>query len=154
MKTCRGCEIELTIENTFKNYLTCGNLICKLCYGEYRKERLASARTYGDIEYLLVRRLGYTKQRAKQMGVPFNLTLKYLLSIIPKCCPVFNTPFDWTGKDRKHSLSLDRIDPKAGYVEGNVQAISFRANIMKNDATSNELVAFADWVYSMRIPLN
>ncbi len=154
MKNCRKCECELTIENTFKGAISRGNLICKPCYGKYRKKRLALARANGEIEYLLVRRLSYTKQRAKQMGVPFNLTLKYLLSILPKCCPVFNTPFDWSGKDRKHSLSLDRIDSKAGYVEGNVQAISFRANIMKQDATPKELVAFADWVYSMRIPLN
>ena len=151
---CRKCRCALGENNTFVNALLRGNLICKSCYGVYRKNRLIQARKNNDIEYLLVRRLSYTKQRAKNLDIPFNITLKYLISIIPECCPVFNVPFDWTGKNRKRSMSLDRIDPKKGYVEGNIQVISFRANIMKNDASPEELLAFADWVnsmYNMRI---
>lgn len=35
--------------------------------------------------------------------------------------------------------SLDRINPDRGYVPGNVQVISFRANTLKNNATREEL---------------
>jgi hypothetical protein len=45
------------------------------------------------------------------------------------------------------SPSLDRIKPELGYVPGNIQVISARANVMKNDATPEELLAFANWVY-------
>ena len=35
--------------------------------------------------------------------------------------------------------SLDRIDGAKGYVKGNVRVISHRANMLKNDATIEEL---------------
>ena len=47
---------------------------------------------------------------------------------------------------RKYSPSLDRIDPNKGYVKGNVQVISRLANIMKSNASPEELRAFANWV--------
>jgi len=36
---------------------------------------------------------------------------------------------------------IDRIIPELGYVEGNVMIISRRANVIKNDATADELIA-------------
>ena len=42
--------------------------------------------------------------------------------------------------------SLDRINPKLGYVKGNVQVISWRANNIKRDATAEELRLVADFV--------
>lgn len=35
-------------------------------------------------------------------------------------------------------MSLDRIDPRKGYVKGNVWIISYRANLIKNDGTAEE----------------
>lgn len=37
------------------------------------------------------------------------------------------------------SPSLDRIDSSKGYVKGNVRVISARANMLKNNATVEEL---------------
>jgi hypothetical protein len=47
---------------------------------------------------------------------------------------------------RPDAPSLDKIDPKLGYVPGNIQVISHKANAMKWDATREELRAFAKWV--------
>ena len=46
------------------------------------------------------------------------------------------------------SPSLDRINPKRGYVEGNVALICFRCNKIKSDATQRELRMIADWMDS------
>ena len=47
--------------------------------------------------------------------------------------------------------SLDRIDPLKGYVKGNIQVISTKANTMKNNATQDELVRFAEAVLKMYV---
>ena len=90
------------------------------------------------------------KNRAKERDIPFSLTLEHLISIAPDNCPVFNEPLTWSQRHGKTanrmSPSVDRIVPNLGYVEGNVRWISYRANMMKNDASEKELIQFAKWV--------
>lgn len=71
------------------------------------------------------------KYRAKRDGRDFDLTVDDLE--IPETCPVLGIPMT--------SPSLDRKDNSKGYVKGNVFVISRRANILKNDATVDELEA-------------
>lgn len=73
----------------------------------------------------------------------------YLSEIDPKYCPVFgflmidgNRGFD------RYAPSVDRIDPRRGYVRDNIQIISMKANTMKDNATPEELVRFANWILS------
>ena len=47
----------------------------------------------------------------------------------------------------EYTPSLDRIDPTKGYIKGNVWVITKRANTMKNSATREELLKFADNIY-------
>ena len=42
-------------------------------------------------------------------------------------------------KTEDNSYSLDRIDSTKGYIKGNVWIISKRANVIKNNATLEEL---------------
>lgn len=89
------------------------------------------------------------RARAARVGVPFNLTLEYVLSIIPDTCPVFDTPFVFVGNGSPcaESASLDRLIPVKGYVEGNVVVISHSANTIKNNATAKEVAKVAQWMY-------
>ena len=91
------------------------------------------------------------RARAKKLGLPFDLTEEDI--VIPPECPILGIPiFRNVGKNGPcaNSPSLDRIDPSKGYVKGNVWIISQRANVMKNDATLEELERFADWVKTLR----
>ena len=74
------------------------------------------------------------------MGVPFTLEVRDIT--IPSFCPVLELPLkpsegDVTG--RENSPSLDRIDPRKGYIVGNVAVISYRANVLKGDSSLDEL---------------
>ena len=89
------------------------------------------------------------KRRAKEKAVPFNLTSKDLIPLVPDACPVFGTPFIFTGNASggiDTSPSIDRIDPKKGYVLENVAIISVKANALKNAYTAGELMQVALWL--------
>lgn len=92
--------------------------------------------------------LAAAKKRAKQQGVPFNLTAADIE--IPQLCPVFQQPLiRKTGKGPSPwSPTLDKIIPSLGYVAGNVRILSHRANAMKNAASPKELLMFAAWIQS------
>lgn len=93
---------------------------------------------------------GGAKTRSYVKNVPFDLTSEYVYSITPDRCPIFGTEFAFTGnkKMQPESASLDRLDPKKGYIIGNVVVISMKANTMKNAYRSDDLQAVADWLRS------
>ena len=80
------------------------------------------------------------KHRAKKRGLPFTIVMDDL--IIPELCPLLEIPLISSSDKRSpNNPSLDRInpDPVIGYVPGNIQVISSRANWLKADATLEEL---------------
>jgi len=86
------------------------------------------------------------KARANRQGIEFDLDLSDI--IIPEYCPVFGIKLE-IGRGKGKTLnvaSVDRIDPAKGYVKGNIQIISFKANVMKSNATIEELKRFASWI--------
>jgi hypothetical protein len=92
--------------------------------------------------------------RARQAGDGWseaNITNEYLMSITPDICPVFGTTFTFVGllKQQPCSPSLDRIDPRGGYVVGNVAVISMKANSIKSDATPAEVARVLVWMKSV-----
>jgi hypothetical protein len=91
------------------------------------------------------------KRRAEAKGIPFNLTIKYLMSIVTDNCPVYNTPFVWHGNKVTGNLSpsIDRIDPIKGYVEGNVVVISSKANNIKSAYKSSDIFKVAEWLQTI-----
>ena len=90
------------------------------------------------------------KMRAKLAKLPFTLSLVDIH--IPKRCPIFKMVLAPAtirgGKD--NSPSLDRIKSHLGYVRGNVQVISSRANRAKSNLTPRELVQLAQFVIRKR----
>lgn len=86
------------------------------------------------------------KNRAKRLGIPFDLERTDIS--IPDFCPVLGIELIYRGGVgsgyHANSPSLDRIKPSLGYVKGNVRVISARANLLKNDASVEELERVLD----------
>ncbi len=79
------------------------------------------------------------KSRAKKNGIIFTLKFEDVPEI-PKTCPILDIPlFNGVKVCCPNSPSLDRKIPSKGYVPGNVEIISQRANQIKSDATVEEL---------------
>ena len=90
--------------------------------------------------------LSRIRGRAKKNNIEFNLVEEDIN--IPEVCPILQIPLKGAGKvgPSPNSPSVDRIDPSRGYIKGNIQIISHKANTMKSDSTQEELLIFADWV--------
>ena len=103
-----------------------------------------------DITHTLIKDIhGSRRRHAKDKNIKFNLSIDYLIEILPKnmMCPVFNIKMQWNKGERKDNTpSLDKIIPKNGYLEGNVAWISHRANRIKSDATKEEVKKIFDWL--------
>lgn len=64
-------------------------------------------------------------------------------------CPIFGTEFVvGVGRWLDESATVDRIIPSNGYVYGNIEIISHRANQIKNDASLKELEAICNYLYA------
>lgn len=80
------------------------------------------------------------KQRARMFGIPFELQPSDI--VVPSACPILWIPLVvGTGCAKAGSPSLDRINPDRGYIPGNVQVISHKANTIKSNATLQEIEA-------------
>ena len=94
--------------------------------------------------YLLWRN---AKARSIRKNIYFKLEKEDIK--IPVRCPVLGLVLHrYPGKrgGGPSSPTIDRIDPTKGYTKENVHVISKRANMLKNDATPEELVQICKWV--------
>lgn len=85
--------------------------------------------------------LNRIKRRARECGIEFALSVDDLQ--IPDKCPLLGIPIVRGDHNSPNMPSLDRVDPKRGYIKGNVRVLSFLANAMKRDATKEQLLTFA-----------
>jgi len=88
--------------------------------------------------------LSDARRRAKKKQLDFNISLDDV--VLPSVCPVLGITLQIGADNIDSSPSLDRLDPSKGYVKGNVNVISYRANTLKNNATSEELLKVVKWM--------
>lgn len=66
--------------------------------------------------------------------------------IIPEVCPVLGIPLHREDKSTwMNAPSIDRIKNTEGYTKENIIIVSRRANILKRDATIDELILIAQF---------
>lgn len=170
LKRCSGCREEKPKEQFHKDSTKRDGLYgaCKQCvsirqhknYMKYQERKKAYAKQYsldnpekvsqGKRKYYIDNlpkfMLKSAQIRAKQDGIPCTITIDDI--VIPEYCPILGIALvPSSRRSRDESPSLDKVDPDQGYVPGNVQVVSNKANTMKSSANRKELKAFADWVY-------
>jgi len=126
---------------------------CKACCSEraaerYKENPLAfkerKIKSRSDVRKRL---LEAAQARAALKRMSLDITLDDIE--VPQYCPVLGMALQInTRKAQDNSPSLDRIDSSLGYVKGNVQVISKKANVMKSNASREELLKFANWIIS------
>lgn len=127
---CRGCGTAERNRNTFGKHRGVG----------------AFSRTFYN----------HFKFTAKRRSLDFTVTIEYLSDLFEsqgRKCALSGLPLEMpvgTGVGgaltTPNSPSLDRIDSTKGYVEGNVQWLNKYANIMKNDLSNTQFIAFCHTV--------
>ena len=153
-KPCSLCKKVLDISNfCIKRQTSSGlNPQCKSCasiqkgiaYKRDKTKLLAKERAIrvNDTSRYLFRK---AKERALIDDLPFTITVEDI--IVPEYCPILNIKLVVNEKyPKKDSPNLDKIIPELGYVVGNIQVISRLANTMKQNATPEELLLFAEWI--------
>ena len=114
-------------------------------YQEHKAKSIENTKQYlrDNFEYQLYRN---AKSSAKQRNLEFNLDRSDV--VIPEYCPYLGVKLTRIvdGGRQDTNASLDRLDNSKGYVKGNIQVISSKANFMKRNATIDELVIFAKGV--------
>ena len=114
---------------------------CRPCHLKRSKESILNL----SIEERKNRLLRTVKCRAKKNNLQFELTVEDIHW--PVHCPVYGFERDYkAGHNAPNGISLDRFDNTKGYVKGNVNVISRRANTLKKDATVEELVKVLDYL--------
>jgi len=104
---------------------------------EYRKkDREYTVKNYRKhiVRYLVKS----ARRRAKEKGIIFDITTDHIS--LPELCPLLGIPMKMNENKRQpNSYSIDKIDNTKGYTPGNVWVISSKANLLKGDATIEEL---------------
>jgi hypothetical protein len=150
------CCIKCNIEKEDVEYAS-GRNVCKPCRKQQKKQYYknnSEAIDNKNKEYRKknpwVKMLSSAKQRAKQKNIPFSIKKEDIF--IPEVCPILGIPLERAiGKKTSspNSPSLDRIIPEKGYVKGNIIVISNKANMMKSDATPEEMIKMGEFAKNL-----
>ena len=165
MKICTKCNKEKTEFHLFKKNKDGLSNMCKDCKKEYdvkyrKSDKVQNAqkskyyrdrkREYQKYRFntdLRIQLLQSAKARAKKLNLDFNIDIEDI--IIPEYCPILEIKLERKeyGKGlsfQPNSPSLDKIIPELGYIKGNIIVLSMKANVMKNNATKEELKLFSE----------
>lgn len=127
-------------------------------HDKWRKKNLSIGGDF-SLRWYLMRRLGSYRKTCKELGVECDIDADYLLELYHKQngnCYYTSEKMEWNnygkgkGKQRKSTLSVDRLTPNLGYVKGNVALCTCSSNLSKTDRTESEFYLFCEKVLAIR----
>lgn len=152
-KVCSKCRLEKSkTEFSPRVDRLCGVYSsCKQCKAAFRSKRHYERRADDPYAYWVIRTRIGVKDRANKAGIHFGLTdddLRVLLNESRLQCAYCDKQLDFHTDvtDRWSAPSLDRIVPSRGYVFENVTICCYRCNMIKSEATADELRRLAERV--------
>lgn len=90
--------------------------------------------------------LSNVQERAKKKGIVFSLTSEWAEARWTGRCEVTDIPF-WIGRrgngPSRLGPSVDRIDPRVGYIPDNCRFILMAVNAMKQNGSDEEMLEIA-----------
>lgn len=92
-------------------------------------------------------------RNAEKRGIPFEITIDQFYRMVTKakgCCQISGLPFKFPrnqkGRRNPFGPSLDRINSRKGYVQGNCRIVSILANCALNEWGEEPLRKFCEAV--------
>lgn len=144
VKRCKKCKQYRFISDFPKKpgsdrFYTDVQSMCKSCFGK-RTAKYISNRYKKDGRYRL-----WLSSHSNSWSNGIVHTIKVKDIPKPDVCIYLGCLLDWSFTESRkwNNPSIDRIDPTGGYVPGNIQVLSDLANRMKQNATVEQLLAFA-----------
>jgi len=159
MKTCRICN-EIKPLNAYgpaksknssqfnANVIADFKPECRVCLAKEAREWRAKHKGYdgtgrfapykGDERKLvsaICQRISSAKTNNKRNERPFNITMEYMLDLWKQQngkCKYTNQSL-FVEKEHPAGLSIDKLQPKLGYTQGNVQWVAWAVNRAKGD---------------------
>lgn len=170
---CKKCSTWKDSEDWYHNKNGKRDSMCKDCRKDYRKDakKILSKEYYKEHRehYLelhkkwreenVEKKLWHSARgSAKKRNLEFSLEPEDI--VIPEICPVLGIAIDThaeagTGrgndwKQNPYRPSIDRFDSSKGYTKDNIRIISWRiswrANVLKRDASLDEMKRIYEWM--------
>lgn len=152
-KQCRRCKSTYSTEMFYKQSRNRDGLfnICKQCLKSDYKTRKVNGMNTLDYqnEYQANKKpakklLASTKGSAAVRNISHDITVEDIENIMVTRCPYFGLELVYDAKSyHPGSASVDRINPHLGYTPDNIEIISRKANMIKQDLTPSQLKMFA-----------
>lgn len=109
------------------------------------QRRRANKKQVSTLPGYMKRAALYAHHRSKKKNIVFDISAQDLVDIFNEqngLCAISGMPLDWQtfGKGRSPlTCSIDRINPKVGYIRSNLRLVCMQINTMKTDLTDKEL---------------
>lgn len=138
--TCDSCGSKRTYKDKYKyqRALKEGSTLCRACNAKVqkpclKKENNPAWKGYKGMPYNWFSKY-FERGKKKHKG---TITLEYVYEIYikqGKKCALTGLPLPWSTDEKGRTItSVDRIDSKLGYHEGNIQLVHKDINKMKGD---------------------
>jgi hypothetical protein len=146
-KICARCKKDLPLTSFEERHPGKTRTICKPC----RSSRMREVRSAGYVPYLRVL-ISNTKSHRKATH-EFAITPELLVELWEKqdgrCAisgVILTHHTDGSGL-KEFNASIDRIDSTQGYIPGNIQLVAYRANVLKQNLSTDMLYWWVKTIY-------